>query len=74
MSKHNNHPDFTRAEKDIFDACIRGLCNKDIANELEIVEKTVKFHLTNIYRKAKVRTRAELIVKYFTKGYVIDFI
>lgn len=40
-----------------------GLNNRPIAEKLYIAEKTVKFHLTNIYSKAKVKGRAQLIVK-----------
>lgn len=40
-----------------------GFSNKDIANNLTITEKTVKFHLTNIFKKYEVKSRAELLVK-----------
>lgn len=43
--------------------CIsKGVSNKDVANELFVTEKTVKFHLTNIYKKMNVKSRAQLIV------------
>jgi DNA-binding NarL/FixJ family response regulator len=37
----------------------RGLSNKAIGNELWITEQTVKFHLTNIYRKLGVENRTQ---------------
>jgi DNA-binding NarL/FixJ family response regulator len=37
----------------------RGLSNKAIGNELWISEQTVKFHLTNIYRKLGVENRTQ---------------
>lgn len=45
-------------------ACLvcKGLSNNAVAKELFVTEKTVKFHLTNIYKKIKVKSRAELIV------------
>ena len=45
-------------------ACLvtKGLSNKEVANQLFVTEKTVKFHLTNIYKKMNVKSRAQLIV------------
>ena len=40
----------------------KGLANKEVADRLFVTEKTVKFHLTNIYRKMKLKSRAQLIV------------
>ena len=37
----------------------RGLSNKAIGSELWITEQTVKFHLTNIYRKLGVENRTQ---------------
>lgn len=53
----------TTKEIQIADYVSRGLSNKEIANQLFITEKTVKFHLTNIYKKMDVESRARLIVK-----------
>ena len=39
----------------------RGLVNKQIAAELSIAPQTVKFHLTNVYRKLGVANRTEAI-------------
>jgi DNA-binding NarL/FixJ family response regulator len=38
-------------------ALARGLSNKQISQELWITEQTVKFHLSNIYRKLDVSNR-----------------
>ena len=38
-----------------------GLVNKQIAAELSIAPQTVKFHLTNVYRKLGVANRTEAI-------------
>lgn len=43
---------------------LQGLSNQEIADKLFIEEKTVKFHLTNIYPIEGVKTRAQLIVKH----------
>ena len=39
-----------------------GLSNKEVADRLFVTEKTIKFHLTNIYKKMNIRSRAQLIV------------
>ncbi len=49
----------TSRELEIMKAVARGLANKAIAKELWITEQTVKFHLTNIYRKLRVSNRTE---------------
>jgi DNA-binding CsgD family transcriptional regulator len=41
--------------------------NKEAALKLEISEKGVKFHLTNIFRKLKIKSRAELTNLYWTE-------
>lgn len=38
--------------------------NQEIADELFVVAPAVKFHITNIYSKLGVKTRAELTHKY----------
>ena len=51
----------TDRELTILMALARGLANKQISNEHSITEQTVKFHLTNIYRKLGVNNRAEAL-------------
>lgn len=41
----------------------RGLRNKEIARELHITERTVKFHANAIYRKLDVGGRTEAVSK-----------
>lgn len=48
--------ELTGRELTMLDAISRGLSTKMISRELWISEKTVKFHLTNIYRKLGVHT------------------
>lgn len=49
-------------EAQVADLVTRGLSNKEIGNQLFITEKTVKFHLVNIYGKMFLKSRAHLIV------------
>ena len=49
----------TEREVTILRAVARGLSNPAIGRELYVTEQTVKFHLTNIYRKLGVKNRTE---------------
>lgn len=49
----------TERELVILRAVARGLSNRAIGEELWVTEQTVKFHLTNIYRKLSVANRTE---------------
>jgi DNA-binding CsgD family transcriptional regulator len=51
---------FTDREQQIIPFLITGLSNKDIAKMLQIADRTVKFHVSNILRKFKVKTRKAL--------------
>jgi DNA-binding NarL/FixJ family response regulator len=49
----------TAREVTMLKALARGLSNHAISREFWVTEQTVKFHLTNIYRKLGVRNRTE---------------
>ena len=49
----------TDRELEILKALARGLSNQQIAKEFWVTEQTVKFHLSNIYRKLQVANRTE---------------
>jgi DNA-binding NarL/FixJ family response regulator len=52
-------PGLTGRELSILRAVADGLSNQAIARELWVTEQTVKFHLTNIYRKLGVSNRTQ---------------
>lgn len=52
----------SKSEVRVAELIVKGISNKDAASQLFITEKTVKFHLTNIYKKLSVKSRAQLIV------------
>jgi DNA-binding NarL/FixJ family response regulator len=54
-------PELTERERSILAAAARGLTNAQISRELYISEHTVKFHLTNLYRKLDVSNRASAV-------------
>jgi DNA-binding NarL/FixJ family response regulator len=49
--------DLTDREREILVAVMRGLSNKAISQEFWVTEQTVKFHLSNVYRKLGVPNR-----------------
>ena len=51
----------TPGELAVLSALGRGLVNKQIAADLRIAQQTVKFHLTNVYRKLGVTNRTEAV-------------
>ncbi len=57
--------DLTAREEQILKGVSRGLSNKQIGNELNLQEKTIKHYMTNILQKLHVRNRvqAALIAK-----------
>ena len=56
-------------EREIFSLLARGLTNLDIGRELFISEKTVRNHVTSIFEKLGVRSRAHAIVLAKDNGY-----
>jgi DNA-binding NarL/FixJ family response regulator len=60
----------TERETAILTALARGLSNEAIGKELWVAEQTVKFHLTNIYRKLGVSNRTEAARLAYQNGLV----
>jgi DNA-binding NarL/FixJ family response regulator len=52
-------PGLTRREAEILELVAQGYSNGRVANMLWVTEQTVKFHLSNIYRKLGVANRTE---------------
>lgn len=60
----------TERELTILTAVARGLTTKAISSELWLSEHTVKFHLTNIYRKLGVANRSGAVRQAYERGLV----
>jgi DNA-binding NarL/FixJ family response regulator len=56
----------SRREREVLQAVLDNLSNKEIAGQLNISERTAKFHVSNILAKFGVQRRADLIVMSFT--------
>jgi len=52
----------TRRELDVIRLLVQGKSNKDMAEVMFISEKTVKNHLTSIFRKLNVRDRTQAVL------------
>jgi DNA-binding NarL/FixJ family response regulator len=55
-------------EQEVLDAVLQNLSNKEIANKLNISERTVKFHVSHLLEKFAVRRRADLIMLWYQRG------
>ncbi|MEX2556459.1 MAG: helix-turn-helix transcriptional regulator [Actinomycetota bacterium] len=53
----------TVGERRIAERVAEGRRNDEIATDFGISRRTVEWHLTNIYRKLRVRNRTELVLR-----------
>ena len=61
---HEARRGLTSAELEVFEMLRRGKANKEIASALNLGQRTVKFHVSGIFRKLGCSSRGELIFKY----------
>lgn len=59
-------------EREVLKLVSRGCANEDVAQQLSISQGTVKNHLTNIYGKLMLRTRAEAVAWAWKHGIMDD--
>lgn len=62
----------TRREKDVLALLVKGSSNKDMADALFISEKTVKNHLTSIFKKLGVKDRTQAAVFALKNGFASE--
>jgi DNA-binding NarL/FixJ family response regulator len=58
----------TERERAVLRLVAAGLSNKQIARSLEISERTVKFHVTSIFRKLDADNRAQAVAQAVQRG------
>lgn len=56
-------PDLTQRERELLELIAQGRDNDDIARRLGLTNKTVRNHITRIFSKMQVATRAQAIVR-----------
>jgi DNA-binding NarL/FixJ family response regulator len=62
--------DLTPRETEILHALVDGHSNKQIAGQFWLSEQTIKYHLTNIYRKLQVSSRTEAVRQAYEHGLI----
>ena len=65
--KTDSAADLSRREQEVLNALLENLANKEIGSRLNISERTVKFHVSNLLNKFGVRRRADLILLCYQK-------
>lgn len=61
VQKEKTDVRLTNREKEIIQLCCQGMFDKEISSYLNISERTVGTHKTNIFRKCKVNSTVELV-------------
>ena len=62
--------DLTPRETEILRALAEGQSNKQMAQQFWLSEQTIKYHLTNVYRKLAVSSRTEAVRKAYEHGLI----
>lgn len=62
----------TRSQLRVAKYVLSGLRDQEIADKLFVCIKTIKFHTHAIYKKTGVKSRSELIVRYFSNKSIED--
>jgi DNA-binding NarL/FixJ family response regulator len=70
FGRQGRYDTLTARELDVLRLLARGLRNKEIAARLFVSERTVNFHLANIYQKLNVSGRTEALSKAIEQGLV----
>ncbi len=60
--KTDTATELSRREQEVLEGLLENLANKEVASKLNISERTVKFHVSNLLAKFGVRRRADLIL------------
>ncbi|MBP3920362.1 MAG: helix-turn-helix transcriptional regulator [Bacilli bacterium] len=58
----------TKREKEVFDLLVQNKVTKEIADKLDISEKTVRNHISNVMQKLGVKGRAACVVELLKIG------
>ncbi len=63
-------PSLTERELEVIKALAQGKSNKEIARDLDISEKTVRNHTSNIYKKLHIFDRTQAVIYAVRRGLV----
>ena len=60
---HMDISQFSKREKEVVELLLQGKSNKQIALALGVSQNTVEYHLKNIYKKLRVSSRTEAVLR-----------
>jgi len=72
INKKNASICLTPKEREIAQMVADGQISKDIADKLGVDEKTIKYHLTSIYKIIGVKNRATFVARYWQDKKILD--
>ena len=72
LAAHATRPDLTARELEVLGLIVRGLGNKQIAQQLRIAEYTVKNHVKNVLSKLDVEDRTQAATSALQRGIIIQ--
>lgn len=55
----------TNRQNDVFNLLVKGMSTQEIADALYVTDKCVKGHITAIFEKYSVKSRAKLIANHY---------
>lgn len=58
----------TKREKEVFQLLVDNNSTKEIADKLNISEKTVRNHISNVMQKLEVKTRYQAVIELLKMG------
>lgn len=58
----------TKREEEVFSLLVKNMTTKEIADHLDISEKTVRNHISNAMQKLGVKGRAQAVVELIRLG------
>lgn len=67
-----NTDSLTQAQRTVFALLIQGKSNADIGQATHLSEKTVKAHVTDIFKALGCTSRAQLIARHYMEQLLID--
>ncbi|GAB4123183.1 MAG: hypothetical protein OHK0050_33670 [Roseiflexaceae bacterium] len=70
MQEENPADELSAREREVLSLLVAGASNKLIAAQLNLSENTIKTHLSRIFAKLNVQSRAEAVATALTKGLV----
>jgi DNA-binding NarL/FixJ family response regulator len=60
--KDKEENSLTEREREVLTCLVKGLTNKEIGESLFVSDKTVKIHVSNIFKKLNVKSRSQVII------------